>query len=109
MNRKEELLEIIKNIDPDKLKIITPLIDKMVYLEERLNYLMTLPMIIVKDGDNTKQKVTPAYKQYKEFMQTYLNTIKIVFSTLGIIEADGDGSPLRKYIDKRLKAKTNDQ
>lgn len=107
MNRKEEVLDICKTLDVKTLKLIDPLIDQLVFLEEKLEYLKTLPFIIVKNGDETKQKVTPAYKQYKELSQSYINALKVVNGALGI-ESDTIESPLRKYMDKRLKEKNND-
>lgn len=103
MDRKEELQEICKNLDAEKRKLIAPLIDKMVFLEEKLDFLMTLPFLVVKEDNPTKQKVTPAYKQYKEFMQTYLNTLKIIYSALGIDGNDTTESPYRKWLESRTK------
>ena len=101
MNRKEEVLDICKALDVKTLKLIDPLIDQLVFLEGKLNYLKTLPFIIVKPGDETKQKVTPAYKQYKD-----LNALKVVNGALGI-ESETVESPLRQYMEQRLQ-KTND-
>ena len=106
MNRKEEVLVICKALDVEILKLIDPLIDQLVFLEGKLNYLKTLPFIIVKADDETKQKVTPAYKQYKDLSQSYLNALKVVNGALGI-ESETVESPLRQYMEQRLQ-KTND-
>lgn len=108
MERKEELQEISKKLDPEMKKLIDPLIEKMIFLEEKLNYLMSLPFLIVKEGDATKQRVTPAYKQYKDLMQTYINTLKVVYSALGVEEGNEKESPLRKYLTQRLNRKKED-
>lgn len=107
MNRKDEVLDICKTLDVETLKLIDPLIDRLVFLEENLNYLETLPFIIVKKDDPTRQKVTPAYKQYKDLSQSYLNALKVVNSALGI-ESETVESPLRKYMKQRLQEKAND-
>ena len=106
MERKEEVLGICKTLDVETLKLIDPLIDQLVFLEEKLDYLKTLPFIIVKKGDPTKQKVTPAYKQYKDLSQSYLNALKVVNGALGI-ESESVESPLRKYMEKRLEERND--
>ena len=98
MNRKEEVLDICKALDVETLKLIDPLIDQLVFLEGKLNYLKTLPFIIVKPGDETKQ--------YKDLSQSYLNALKVVNGALGI-ESETVESPLRQYMEQRLQ-KTND-
>lgn len=101
-NRKEQLHEISKNIDKDVLSLMNPLIDQLVFLEEKLDYLRTLPFILVNARDPARQKTTPAYKQYKDLSQTYINALKVINSALGI---DGDKveSPLRDYMNERKK------
>lgn len=100
MDRKEELKDICKTLDNETLKLMTPLIEQLVFLEEKLNYLKTLPFIVVKKDDPSKQKVTPAYKQYKDLSQSYINALKVVNSALGI-ESEVLESPLRAYIKSK--------
>ena len=97
--RKEELLKIFDNVEDTK-GIILPLIDDVVFLEEQLDYLRTLPFIRVSTQDPSLQKATPASKQYKELLQQYNNCIKIL---TGIVRKDGseDVSPLRAYLNSR--------
>ena len=97
--RKDELLKIFDNVEDTK-GIILPLIDDVVFLEEQLDYLRTLPFIRVSTQDPSLQKATPASKQYKELLQQYNNCIKIL---TGIIRKDGseDVSPLRAYLNSR--------
>lgn len=102
MDRKEELGKICEKLDPETLKLVSPLIDQLIFLEERLNFLETLPFIVVKSDDNTKQRATPAYKQYKDLSQTYINALKVVNSALGI-ESEAVESPLRKYMEERMR------
>ena len=54
--RKTELLEICSAVDKETLKLVDPLIDQLIFLENQLSYLKTLPLILVKEEDNTKQK-----------------------------------------------------
>ena len=92
MTRKQELLEAIKGN-----KTLMPLIEDMIHLEMQLDYLRTLPMIKVDPEHPERQKATAASKQYKEFMQQYLNALKVVLRATGA-DGEGDDSPLSKWI-----------
>jgi len=98
MSRRDELIKIIP---ADSLELVKSVIDDMVFLEERLTELKKLPFIQVHPQDATKQRSTPASKQYKEFLQQYINAVKVIE---GVIYRDkrleGDEveeSPLRKW------------
>lgn len=97
--RKEELLKII-NHDP----ALIPLIEEMVYLENELDRLRSLPKIRVNESDPSLQKTTPAAKLYKEFLQQYTNIVRILVRTNGNEELD-DESPLKKWMMKRVNEK----
>jgi hypothetical protein len=91
-NRKEELLKVIENDTT-----LTPLIDEVVYLEEQLDYLRTLPKIKVHPKNPEMQKTTPAAKLYKEMLQQYTNIIRILMRATGT-DIEDDESPLRKWV-----------
>ena len=98
MSRRDELLAIVPE---DSLDLVVSVIDDVIFLEERLTELKKLPFIQVHPQDATKQRSTPASKQYKEFLQQYINCIKMIE---GVIYRDkrleGDEveeSPLRKW------------
>lgn len=101
MNRKEELQEILKKASKKQAKLVDIIIDDVIFLEEQLSYLRTLPFIIVHPTDKTKQKKTEAAKQYKDLSQSYDNKIKILCSLLNDDSKDKN-SPLREYL-KKLK------
>ena len=94
-DRKKQLLNLI-----NKYEILAPLIDEMLYLEEQLDYLRTLPKIVVHPKDPTKQKATVAAKQYKELLQQYVNIIRTLERTTGVDEKDEE-SPLRQWARSR--------
>ena len=94
MERREELLKL--SDDPT----ITPLIEKMLFLEEQLERLEKLPMIKVNPNNPEQQKATPAAKLYKEFLQQYTNVIKVVAKATGVGETE-ETSPLRKWVESR--------
>ena len=96
MSRKDELLAIFNEIQ-DVKGIITPMIDDVVFLEERLTELRTMPFIRVNPNNSAEQKATPAAKMYKELLQQYNNCIKIL---CGVLSKNGveDESPLRSFL-----------
>ena len=102
MTRKQELLKVFNDIE-DVKEVITPLIDDVVFLEDRLKELRQLPFIRINPNNSAEQKATPAAKQYKEFLQQYNNCIKILCSTLNK-NAIEDESPLRAF----LRGRNND-
>lgn len=95
-NRKEELLKVIENDTT-----LTPLIDEVVYLEEQLDYLRTLPKIKVHPKNPEMQKTTPAAKLYKEMLQQYTNIIRILMRATGT-DIEDDESPLRKWVKNHV-------
>lgn len=100
MDRKQELFEYCGK-DPNLL----PVIENVVYLEGILADLQLKPKIKFHPTDPTKQKVLPAAKLYKEYMQQYLNAIKVLLRAAGKDVADED-SPLREYFRTLLEQQT---
>lgn len=99
MSRKDELLQLFDAIEDTK-SIISPMIDDLIFLEDRLQELRKLPFLRVNPKDPSMQKPTPAAKQYKELLQQYNNCIKIL---TGILRKDApeEESPLRAYLEAR--------
>lgn len=91
MDRRQQLLDLIKN----DITLI-PLVDEIIFLEERLVELKKLPFIKVNPKNPSQQKSTPAQKQYKELLQQYTNLIKVLAKASGTDEGDEE-SPLRKW------------
>ncbi len=98
MSRKHELLNLIENETT-----LIPLIDEMVYLEEQLDYLRGLPKIKVHPNDPSKQKPTPAAKLYKEYLQQYINVVKILLKATGADETEEE-SPLREWMRQHVSS-----
>lgn len=100
-NRAAELKKLCSGLD-DAAKITTaPLIDDIVFLEERLTELKQYPFISINPKNPAQQKPTAAAKQYKELLQQYNNCLKILLGVLGKSETE-ETSPLREYLN-RLK------
>lgn len=104
MTRCEELLALLPE---DSKELVSDVVDEVVFLEERLTELKLLPFIQVHPQDATKQRSTPAAKQYKEFLQQYINCIKVIESVIyrdKRLEGDEvEESPLRKWFKENAK------
>lgn len=96
MSRKEELLNVLDND-----KTYEPLVDEMVYLEEELTKLRALPKIKIHPDDPSRQKLTPAAKIYKDYLQQYVNVVKVLMKASGAEETEED-SPLRRWVNEHL-------
>ena len=98
MNRRDELMKVLNDANNS---VVSPLIDEILYLEDQLNYLRDLPKICVNPADNSQQKITPAAKLYKEYLQQYLNAIKLL-SGITKTDVDTEESPLRKWVNQKI-------
>lgn len=98
MSRKKELLDQLP--DDATRKMMEPLIDDIVFLEETLYALKRLPFIRVSDKDSNRQKATPAAKQYKELLQQYNNSLKVLRSAMNKTDGEEE-SELRKWFNRR--------
>lgn len=97
MERIEKLRKIFNSVDEDKREVIAPLLEDVIFLEERLAELRKLPMLRVHPKNPARQEVTPAGKQYKEYMQSYLNAIKVLQTAL-YRASENEESPLVKAL-----------
>lgn len=92
--RKKELLKIVKN---DTRLIV--LVDDIIQVEKELDRLRKLPKIKIKDDNTNCQKVTPSGKLYKEYLQQYINMIKLLLIQTN--EDNTEESPLRAWLKAR--------
>ena len=101
-DKASELREIFKGIDENKQKIVSPLIDEAVFLEEQLNKLKEYPFIKSREVDGVLQtKQTAAGKMYREYLQTLTNIIDKLARIYGREEAE-ELSPVEIYFKKKL-------
>lgn len=98
MRRRDELINLIPE---ESLELVTSVIDDVVFLEGCLDELKKLPFIEINPKNPMKQRSTPASKLYKEFLQQYINCIKMIeYVIYKEKRLDGDEveeSPLRKW------------
>ena len=98
MDRKEELLNCFKDVSEEKRLIVNNLIDEFLFLEAQLAELRKKPMIKTHPKDKQRVKPTHVAKLYKEFLQQYDNTAKILLSLFKKNE-EKEKSPLRIYLE----------
>lgn len=96
--RYDELMKVIKDIDKEKAIVLRPLVEDIVFIEERMQELRKLPQIRVSSTNKAIQKATPASKQYKELMQSYLNAVKVLMNAIYRSGGDDDGNELLEVL-----------
>lgn len=96
-DRKAELEKLCNELESNVRLITSQLIDEIVFLERQLTILKEYPFISVNPNNPVQQKATYAGKQYKEMLQQYNNSIKIMLSAVGK-NKDDKNSPLREYL-----------
>lgn len=101
MNRTEELKLIINKTGNDNEAKARQLIDEIVFIEEQLVELKKYPFISINPKNPAQQKATPASKQYKELLQQYNNSLRLLFRLAGDFGEIEDESPLRKWLKER--------
>lgn len=98
--RKEELLALIPE---DSLSLVSETVDEIIFLEGKLTELRKLPFIKVNPKNTAQQKNTPAAKMYKEFLQQYINCIKmleyVIYKDKRLEGEEEEESPLRKWFN----------
>lgn len=102
--RKEQLLAIISKsgLQGDNVTKACRLIDEICFMEDQLIELRKLPFININPKNPMQQKATPASKLYKETMQQYNNSLRLLFRISGDLGGDDeDESPLRKWVRER--------
>lgn len=105
MSRKEELLNSIIKTDPDNKIRAEQLIDEIVFIEEQLEATKKLPFLKVNPQNPELQKATPAAKLYKELMQQYNNSLRLLFKLSGDLNNEPEeDSPLRRWAKSRVDA-----
>lgn len=102
MSRRDELVKIVPD---ESLELVSSVIDDILFLEARLEELKKLPFIEINTKNPMKQRTTPAAKQYKEFLQQYINCIKVIESVIyrdkRLEGEEAEESPLRKWFNER--------
>ena len=91
-------MDIVKKAGDGDIKA-GQLIDEIIFIEKQLEELRKLPFISVNPKNPAQQKATPASKQYKEMMQQYNNSLRLLFRLSGDMGEVEEESPLRQWIN----------
>ena len=100
MNRKEELLKLVKE---DDVPLVIKIIDNIVDLEERLDEIKKLPFLQYDKVNKYKQRQLPASKIYTSLLQQYNIAVKTLQSLIGGDSNEND-SPLKAYLKKMMES-----
>ena len=101
MSRKEDLQKIVfKDGSENDIKAVQ-LIEEIVFLEKQMAYYRSLPQIKVNPKNPEQQRATPASKLYKEALQQYNNSLRLLFRITGELGESEEDSPLRKWAKSR--------
>jgi hypothetical protein len=101
MDRRQELIEIVCRNDPQNRVRAEKLIDEVIFIEDQLVELKKMPFIKIHPQNPALQKATPAAKIYKELLQQYNNSLKLLFRIAGDFGETEEDSPLRRWIKSR--------
>lgn len=102
MDRQAELMSIISKSGSDNDIKAAQLVDEIVFIENQLVELKKLPFININPKNPMQQKATPAAKQYKELLQQYNNSLRLLFRLSGDLGGEvEEESPLRKWAKSR--------
>lgn len=99
--------EIMALVPEESRDLVGEVVEEIVFLEGKLGKLKTLPFIEINPSNPMRQRNTPAAKMYKEFLQQYINCIKVVENVIyrdKRLEGDElEESPLRKWFNAHSK------
>lgn len=101
MGRREELEKLVNKENSGNDIKAGKLIDEIVYLEEQMAELKKLPFIKIHPKNPAIQKATPAAKLYKEMLQQYNNSMRLLLRIAGDLGEAEEISPLRKWVKSR--------
>lgn len=102
-DRKKAILKIFDGADKNKLTIIDSVIDDFIYCEKQLKELRELPFIQVNKSNPALQKITPAAKLYKDFLNQYSNLIKIMINCIPEEATEEDKSVITDFFKNQKK------
>lgn len=86
--------EIIKDLPDASQRVLKEVINQIEQVEEELATLSTLPKIRISKTNPTKQEITPAHKAYRDYLNLYMNLMKIILSELHKNNIDDDSDLL---------------
>lgn len=109
MSRKEDLLKLL----PAETIVLTEeVVNKILFLEKKMDELKELPFIQVDKKNNMRQRSTPATKLYKELLQQYINCVKIleavIYRNRKLEGIEEEASPLEEWLMNHADSRKKD-
>lgn len=109
MSRKEDLLKLL----PAETIVLTEeVVNKILFLEKKMDELKELPFIQVDKKNNMRQRSTPAAKLYKELLQQYTNCVKIleavIYRNRKPEGPEEEASPLEEWLMNHADSRKKD-
>lgn len=109
MSRKEDLLKLL----PAETIVLTEeVVNKIIFLEKKMDELKELPFIQVDKKNNMRQRSTPASKLYKELLQQYTNCVKIleavIYRNRKLEGIEEEASPLEEWLMNHADSRKKD-
>ena len=109
MSRKEDLLKLL----PAETIVLTEeVVNKILFLEKKMDELKELPFIQVDKKNNMRQRLTPASKLYKEVLQQYTNCVKIleavIYRNRKLEGIEEEASPLEEWLMNHADSRKKD-
>lgn len=96
LKRREILDDIFSGVEAKEKKLIDPLLDEIVFLENQMNELKKFPFIRINSKNSNLQRKTEAAKLYKECSQSYMNAIRILCSILHKVDSSAENELMKK-------------
>lgn len=98
--RKEKMQKALDRLDDSAKAVLSPLLQEVEFLEQRIAELKKLPHIRVSSKNPEIQKETPAGKNYLRCVSMLNNCIGTILRAAGK-NPEKLESPLREYFEKR--------
>ena len=99
--RRDVLMQVFSEMDEGRRTLAERLIDEMVFLEERMAECRECAFIEV--NSKGEQRMTPAWKIYKDCLSQYSNNVRILLNMTGKQGEERKDSPLRAYFRELAK------
>ena len=96
MSRRSEFEKLFENTDESEKKLVSRLIDEVIYCEEQMTELKKLPQIAKNPKNPALQKITPAARLYKDFAASYRDSIRILLNILRKVETSAADDLLKR-------------
>lgn len=94
-------MEVFNEMDESRRTLAGKLIDEMVFLEDRMAECRQ--MAFIETNSKGEQRMTPAWKIYKDCLSQYSNNVRILLNMTGKQGEEKKDSPLRAYFRELAK------